>query len=109
MFESEGRGLDSENQSQLDILKQVYISDIRQKIQSSWLRPSNFQVGWECTVDVKQGPGGTVLDAVARDCDGDEQFRNSVENAVYRAEPLPAPEDPSLFARDLKLVFRPEN
>ena len=109
LLESEGRGLESENQSQLQILKQRYIDDIRQKVQNSWLRPPNYQAGWECTVDVKQGPGGLVVSAVAVDCDGDEQFRSSVENAVYRAEPLPAPEDSSLFARELKLKFRPEN
>ena len=109
LLESEGRDLGAENQSQLDILLQVYQNDIQQKVESSWLRPSNFQSGWECVVDVRQGPGGTVLSAVARDCNGDEQFRNSVENAVYRAEPLPAPEDPSLFARELVLEFKPEN
>ncbi len=109
LLESEGIGLENENQSQLQILQQRYIDDIRQKVQASWLRPANFQVGWECEVLVKQGPGGLVISAVPVDCDGDEQFRNSVENAVYRAEPLPPPEDPSLFARELKLTFRPEN
>lgn len=109
LLESEGVGLENENQSQLQILQQRYVNDIRQKVQSSWLRPSNFQVGWECNVLVKQGPGGLVISADATDCDGDEQFRTSVENAVYRAEPLPPPEDSSLFARELKLTFRPEN
>ncbi len=109
LLESEGDGLENENQSQLQILEQRYINDIQQKVQSSWLRPPNFQVGWECIVNVKQGPGGLVISANAGTCDGDEQFRNSVENAVYRAEPLPPPEDSSLFARELKLTFRPEN
>jgi len=109
LLESEGLGLESENQSQLQVLEQRYINDIRQKVQSSWLRTSNYQSGWKCVVIVRQGPGGTVLsaDAVASECDGDEQFRRSVENAVYRAEPLPAPEDSSLFARELQFVFRP--
>ncbi|NOX27339.1 MAG: cell envelope integrity protein TolA [Gammaproteobacteria bacterium] len=110
LLESEGIGLESENQSQLQILKQRYISDIAQKVESSWLRTSNFQEGWKCKVLVKQGPGGVVLSAAATDeCDGDEQFRTSVENAVYRAEPLPPPEDSSLFTRELELTFRPEN
>jgi len=111
LLESEGQGLESENQSQLQVLQQRYVNDIRQKVQSSWLRPSNYQSGWKCVVIVRQGPGGTVLsaDAVASECDGDEQFRRSVENAVYRAEPLPAPEDPSLFAKELRLEFKPKN
>ncbi|MBL1294341.1 MAG: cell envelope integrity protein TolA [Thiotrichales bacterium] len=110
LLESESIGLESENQSQLQILKQRYISDIAQKVESSWLRTSNFQKGWECKVLVKQGPGGVVLSAVVTDeCDGDEQFRTSVENAVYRAEPLPPPEDSSLFAKELKLTFKPED
>lgn len=111
LLESEGVGLENENQSQLQILQQRYENDIIQKVQSSWFRPANFQVGWECKVLVRQGPGGVVLSAAVIDseCDGDEQFRNSVESAVYRADPLPPPEDLSLFARELKLTFRPEN
>ncbi|MBL4851299.1 MAG: cell envelope integrity protein TolA [Gammaproteobacteria bacterium] len=111
LLESEGIGLENENQSQLQILQQRYENDIRQKIQASWLRPANFQVGWECKVFVKQGPGGIVLSAnvVEGACDGNEQFRTSVENAVYRADPLPPPEDSSLFKRELNLTFRPEN
>ncbi len=110
LLESEGIGLENENQSQLQILQQRYENDIQQKIQSSWLRPPNFQVDGECKVFVKQGPGGVVLSANVVDgqCDGDEQFRNSVEQAVFRADPLPPPEDPSLFRRELKLTFRPE-
>jgi len=33
--------------------------------------------------------------------------RQSIENAVYRASPLPEPPDPALFQRNLTLVFKP--
>ena len=31
-----------------------------------------------------------------------------VESAVRKASPLPAPGDPSVFSRDIRLIFRPE-
>jgi colicin import membrane protein len=38
---------------------------------------------------------------------GDEAVRRSIEAAVYKASPLPAPADPSVFDRNLRLEFRP--
>jgi hypothetical protein len=34
--------------------------------------------------------------------------RQSIEDAVYRASPLPQPSDPALFERNLVVTFRPE-
>jgi colicin import membrane protein len=43
-----------------------------------------------------------------RSCNGDEAVRQSIEDAVLRASPLPAPPDPALFERELLLRFRPD-
>ncbi len=42
---------------------------------------------------------------------GDPVFDRSVENAVYRASPLPLPDDSALFPyfRELEFTFRPES
>ncbi|NDA43904.1 MAG: hypothetical protein EBX78_09840 [Gammaproteobacteria bacterium] len=58
---------------------------------------------------VTQAPGGTVLSAEVRACNGDDSVRQSIEAAVFRASPLPPPPDPSLFERNIDLRFRPND
>jgi len=61
-----------------------------------------------CEVRVKQGPGGIILEVSFGACQGGTPtYRLSIENAVYKAEPLPKPGDPSLFERDLIILFNP--
>lgn len=81
---------------------------IRARIERAWIRPDSARPGLDCTVAVTQAPGGTVLRVVVRDCNGDEAVRQSIEDAVLRASPLPAPPDPALFERELILRFRPD-
>jgi colicin import membrane protein len=58
---------------------------------------------------VTQAPGGTVLRAEVKECNGDEAVRQSLEAAVFRASPLPPPPEPSLFERNIDLRFRPND
>jgi colicin import membrane protein len=81
---------------------------IRARIERAWIRPDSARPGLDCTVAVTQAPGGTVLRVAVRDCNGDEAVRQSIEDAVLRASPLPAPPDPALFERELILRFRPD-
>jgi colicin import membrane protein len=61
-----------------------------------------------CEVHVIQGPGGIVLKVTVGACPGSTvTYRNSIENAVLKADPLPAPRDPALFDRELKFLFNP--
>ena len=60
-----------------------------------------------CTVNVRQLPGGEVVSVSVTVCNGDESVRRSIEAAVYKASPLPNPEDPSLFERNLRFIFEP--
>ena len=41
-------------------------------------------------------------------CNGGAVVRQSIENAVRNASPLPAPPEPRLFEREVKLVFTPK-
>ena len=42
-------------------------------------------------------------------CNADSAVRQSIESAVRKASPLPTPRDPSVFSRDIRLIFRPED
>lgn len=83
---------------------------IRQKVERNWVRPVGWAKGMECTVRVRLAPTGEVIQATVIRPSGNPPFDRSVENAVYKASPLPLPEDQGLFDhfRELELRFRPE-
>jgi colicin import membrane protein len=85
-----------------------YIGQIAKKIERNWKRPPNAIAGISCQVHVTQTPGGTVTNVDVTRCNGDAAVRQSIEDAVYRASPLPDPPDPALFERDLVVTFRPD-
>lgn len=88
--------------------KAAYIFAIQQKIARNWVKPPTASAGIECIVNVQQLPGGDVVSVDIGQCNGDSAVRRSIEAAVYKASPLPAPQDPSVFDRNLRLEFRPE-
>jgi colicin import membrane protein len=83
---------------------------IRQKVERNWVRPAGWSREMECIVRVRLVPTGEVISATIARSSGDPAFDRSVENAVYKAAPLPLPEDKGLFEhfRELELRFRPE-
>lgn len=101
----------AEEQGRLDAMEAGaltrYMFALRQKIERNWVRPPSATAGTSCEVTVRQLPGGEVANVVVERCNGDEAVRRSVEAAVYKASPLPEPEDPSLFERNLRFVFEP--
>jgi colicin import membrane protein len=85
-------------------------AQIRARIERAWIRPPSARPGVECEVAVTQVPGGEVTSVRVESCTGgDDALRSSVETAVYRASPLPLPPDPSLFERNLRLTFKPND
>jgi len=90
-------------------LQARYASELQAAIERAWNRPPTARPGLKCTVLVSQVPGGTVTDVRLGECNGDAAVRQSIIIAVHNASPLPAPPDPSLFERNLKLVFAPDD
>jgi colicin import membrane protein len=88
-------------------LRDSYIAKLRNRIQNAWIKPPSASVGLDCLVEVTQIPGGEVTGARVTQCNGDAAARQSIENAVYRASPLPDPPDPALFERNFVFRFRP--
>jgi len=86
---------------------QQYAALIRARVERAWIRPPSAQAGLDCEVHVTQVTGGTVTGVQIARCNGDAAVRESIEAAVYRASPLPVPENPDLFERNLVFNFRP--
>src|SRR5271163_2672714 len=85
-----------------------YIARLASRIQNAWIKPPSARAGLDCIVNITQVPGGEVTSAQVSKCNGDSAARQSIENAVYKASPLPAPSDPALFQRNLEIHFHPE-
>jgi colicin import membrane protein len=83
-------------------------SQIAARINRAWIRPPTARPGIECMLNVTQVPGGEVTEVSIGECNGDQAVRESIEVAVYRASPLPAPPDPALFDRHLRIDFKPD-
>tara|TARA_B100001094_G_scaffold333228_1_gene409648 strand:+ start:2835 stop:3647 length:813 start_codon:yes stop_codon:yes gene_type:complete len=84
-----------------------YTFALGRKIENNWIQPATADKGISCIVSVRQLPGGEVISVIVERCNGDETVRRSVEAAVYKASPLPDPEDPALFERNLRFIFEP--
>ena len=84
-----------------------YAAAIQQHVERQWNRPPSARSGLACEVNVTQSPTGTVLRVQVGECIGDQAVRQSIENAVQRASPLPLPSDMRLFERNLRFIFKP--
>ena len=84
-----------------------YVGELQARIERAWIRPPSAVHGLHCVVHVSQIPGGTVTNVKIADCNADSAVQQSITLAVYRASPLPAPPDASLFERNLTLIFAP--
>ena len=96
---------EQQRQQRLAEQNALYIQAIRHKVERHWIRPAAVEIGYTCSVFVQQIPGGEVISVAVEQCNGDASFERSVENAVYKASPLPEPPDPSLFQRRIRFNF----
>ncbi|HHQ47738.1 MAG TPA: cell envelope integrity protein TolA, partial [Acidobacteria bacterium] len=89
-------------------LRQQYVAQIRTHVERAWRRPPGVQSADRCVVEVRQTPEGRVTEVRTLECHGDEAFRRSVEDAVWRADPLPPAPDPAVFDRIIQFEFIPQ-
>ncbi len=89
-------------------LKASYVRAIQAHVEQRWFEPPGVTQGLSCTIFVTQIPGGEVVGMRFGTCNGGAAVRQSIETAVRNASPLPAPPEPQLFEREVKLVFTPK-
>lgn len=85
-----------------------YQAAIKAKVEGAWLRPPGERTGQRAVVLVEQTPGGYIQNVQILQCVGSEAFCRSVEQAVWRAEPLPAPPSADVFQRQIRFEFNPD-
>jgi colicin import membrane protein len=84
-----------------------YLSDITRKVRGNWLRLPGMPQDFSCKVWVKQIPSGEVVDVRIMESSGNVMLDRSVEAAVWKSSPLPAPPSPDVFDREVVITFVP--
>ncbi|HET9043747.1 MAG TPA: energy transducer TonB, partial [Burkholderiales bacterium] len=86
-----------------------WVDKVRAKIRGNIVMPPDMKGNPEAIFDVVQLPTGEVLDAKLRKSSGHGAYDRAVENAIRKSSPLPRPDRPDLFVRNLELRFRPHD
>jgi len=83
---------------------------IRAKIRGNIILPPSIAGNPEAIFDVVLLPTGDVLGTPRlRRSSGDPRYDDAVLRAILKSSPLPRPEDPKVFTRNLELRFRPQD
>jgi len=88
--------------------KARWVFALQQAIARNFVPPASSPIDLECVVDVRQLAGGTVADVRIGRCNGDDTVQRAIIAAVHKASPLPSPDNPRIFERDLRITFKPE-
>jgi colicin import membrane protein len=87
-----------------------YQAALQDAILRNWVRPDSVPLGQRCKLNIRQIPGGQVIDVqVAAGCPYDELGKRSVEAAVLKAQPLPYAGFEPVFQRNLTLNFEAQD
>lgn len=87
-----------------------YKAQIVQAIEQQWVIPSDADKNLSCQFVVRIASGGNVLSVTLVKSSGNQALDQSAEAAIYKASPLPVPDDPAIFEnfRELRLKVSPK-
>lgn len=84
-----------------------YVNKIRGKVRGNIILPPSIQGNPEAVFEVSQLPTGEVLAVKLKRPSGNAALDRAIETAILKSSPLPKPDDPSQFSRELKINYRP--
>lgn len=92
---------------EVDKYKALIINAISQR----WILPDNADSTLSSQFRIRLAPNGSVLEVNLTRSSGDPILDRSAQSAIYKASPLPVPQDPTMFNlfRDISLTVRPVN
>ena len=86
------------------------VGAIKGKIEGNWSNRLACS-GQEVTISVKVNISGEVTTVQVVGDSGDDACRRAAENAVYKASPLPFPDNPRFFKwldQEFQIIFKPD-
>lgn len=84
-----------------------YIAKIRGKVYGNLVPTPGVVGNPEAVFDVIQLPSGEILELRLVKSSGHAALDSNIERAIRKSSPLPLPERPDEFRRELRLKFRP--
>jgi colicin import membrane protein len=99
--------LTRESSSARDRAIATWVDKVRAKIRGNIVLPPDMRGNPEAIFDVVQLPTGEVIDLKVRKPSGHRGYDEAVERAIRKSSPLPKPDRPENFVRNLELKFRP--
>ena len=84
-----------------------YAAKVSGKIRGNIVLPPGIQGNPEAIFAVIQLPSGEVLSVKVRKSSGNRMLDEAIERAILKSSPLPRPDDPTHFERELKIPYRP--
>ena len=84
-----------------------YIRRVQAKIKGMVALPPDIAGNPEVIFDIVQLPTGEIIDVKLRKSSGTRAYDEAMERAILKSSPLPRPDSPDLFRRNLTLKFRP--
>ena len=86
------------------------VGRIGAKVRENWNKPLGSITGLETVISVKVQRTGEVVSVKVVKSSGDHFFDQSAENAVYKASPLPFPDEPRYyeFIKEFNFKFVPD-
>jgi len=87
----------------------TWVDKVRAKIRGNIVLPPDLKGNPEALFLVTQLPTGEVLQARLVISSGHTAYDEAVLRAILKSSPLPKPDSPGLFERELKLTFRPRD
>jgi colicin import membrane protein len=87
----------------------TWTDKIRAKIRGNIVLPPDLKGNPEALFLVTQLPTGEVLQVQLVISSGHTAYDEAVHRAILKSSPLPKPDSPGLFERELKLTFRPRD
>lgn len=87
-----------------------HIGKIRAKIKRNIVEPRDLPTGIHGKFSITVLPGGSVLNVRLIEASGNDAYDNAVERAILKSQPLPVPEDITLFQkfREINFPFCPD-
>ena len=84
-----------------------YMDKIRGKIKGNIVLPPGIKGNPEGIFDVTQLPTGEIINVKISKSSGNRALDEAIERAIRKSDPLPLPDQPGLFKRELTLKYRP--
>ena len=84
-----------------------YADKIRTRIKLNIVLPPDIKGNPEAIFDVVQLPSGEIIDVQLGKSSGVRAYDEAVQRAILKSSPLPRPDSPDMFRRNITLKFRP--